>query len=113
MQVCSRQMINGSYNGVYASVGFVGRSLAATSCLSTGEDMEQLFSFLSQFNLTTKNMSAAGISVLFDIPSIVYMYLYLKLNPVYCRLRRAAYCAAIFWIEQKVEGLTTICSTRG
>ena len=36
--------------------------------------MEQLFSFLSRFNLTTKNMSAAGISVLFDIPSIVYMY---------------------------------------
>ena len=36
--------------------------------------MEQLFSFLSRFNLTTKNMSAAGISVLFDIPNIVYMY---------------------------------------
>ena len=44
--------------------------------MESGEDMEQLFSFLSRFNLTTKNMSAAGISVLFDIPSIVCIYIF-------------------------------------
>ena len=32
-----------------------------------GEEMEQLFSYLSRFNLTTKYMSAAGIPLLYMI----------------------------------------------
>ena len=30
---------------------------------TTGEEMEQLFSYISHLNLTTKNMTAAGIHV--------------------------------------------------
>ena len=31
------------------------------SAATTGEEMEQLFSYMSRLNLTTKNMTAAGI----------------------------------------------------
>jgi hypothetical protein len=39
---------------------------------STGEDMEQLFSFMSRFNMTTKNMSAAGMIVLVQVKPILH-----------------------------------------
>jgi hypothetical protein len=47
---------------------------------STGEDMEQLFSFMSRFNMTTKNMSAAG-------------------------REEHLTAAALFWNSRKVDGL--------
>lgn len=39
---------------------------------STGEDMEQLFSFMSRFNMTTKNMSAVGMIVLVQVKPILH-----------------------------------------
>ena len=39
------------------------------AAMGTGEEVEQLFSYLSRFNFTTKNMTAAGL--------LYYYYLYL------------------------------------
>ena len=43
--------------------------------LGTGEEMEQLFSYLSRLNSTTKNMSAAGINY---VPISSYFMIHLR-----------------------------------
>ena len=54
------------------SVGVMGRGgrWQHKAAFSTGEDMEQFFSFLSRFNVTTKNMSAAGTVLATKITSL-------------------------------------------
>ena len=66
---------------------------------STGEEMEQLFSYLSRLNLTTKNMTAAGTCQEL-IPPITM----LKTRCFYTVGREEHITEAVrFWNRQKVK----------
>ena len=63
--------------------------------------MEQLFSYLSRFNNTTKNMSAAGKAVM----HVLYLVLYNFILNIKTGREEQLTEAVLFWNERKLQKL--------